>query len=136
MSTYSKLYWLTRLDGLGHLFGTIAILSFLCMVGILIFCLISASDDEFSWNKDKMQERKLYRTKVKGLYKYFIPSFFISFLLCILTPTKNEAIFIVAGGKTIDWIQSDTSTVKIPAQTSKIISDFLEKQITEMKDKK
>ena len=38
-----------------------------------------------------------------------------------------------AGGKTMDFIESDTSINKIPAQTTKLITNYLEQQIKEVK---
>jgi len=48
-------------------------------------------------------------------------------------PSKNDMILIYAGGKTMDYVQKDTSLQKIPYQTTAIISDYLDKTIKEMK---
>lgn len=62
--------------------------------------------------------------------------FLISFPIALLIPTKGEIIFISAGGKTIDFIKSDSSINKIPSQSTKLITDFMQDQIEKMKDKK
>ena len=61
----------------------------------------------------------------------------ISLILCIiitnLIPSKKEAIVILAGGKTMDFVQSDSSLSKIPHQATTIISSYLDKTIKEIK---
>lgn len=50
----------------------------------------------------------------------------------VFLPTQKEAIMIIAGGKTMDFIQKDTSVRKIPHQTTEFISEYLDKQIKEL----
>lgn len=51
------------------------------------------------------------------------------FVMCvgveIFLPTRNEALLIIAGGKTIEFIKKDTSTQKVPGQVTKLVSDAL-----------
>jgi hypothetical protein len=134
MNIYSKLYWLTRLDGIQGLFVAIAIIIFVGCVAIFIWKFASEDFDEFC-EEEEIEIRKKQRKSMFGKIKWMMPLGFVFLLLSILTPTKNEAIFIVAGGKTIDWIQNDTSICKIPSQTTAIISDFLDNQIKKMGEK-
>jgi hypothetical protein len=63
-----------------------------------------------------------------------VTTFFVLGVVCAsLTPTRNEAILIMAGGKTLDFAQSDTSLSKIPYEATEIISGYLEKSIKELK---
>lgn len=121
MSSYAKLYWLTRLDDINFFIGAFCFLFFITFVTFLIINI--ANDDDVS----KKMKRKFTRiTWMSGIL------FLMSFILFILTPTKKDVIFIIAGGKTIDFVQQDSSINKIPGQTTKIISDFLDKKIKEM----
>ena len=61
--------------------------------------------------------------------------FFLFVLISVLTPTKEEAVFIVAGGKVIDFVQKDSSINKIPGQTTSILSTWLDEQLKKEKDK-
>lgn len=54
-------------------------------------------------------------------------------LVLIFLPTRNEVIAIYAGGKTLDFAQQDSSLAKIPAQTTEVISNYLDKMIKEEK---
>lgn len=122
MSNYLKIYWLTRLDYLQGL----AIGAGVC-IGLLIllhYIFYYASND-FSDDPFKL---------LKGWLKPFaITMFIVSVIASCLVPTKNEAILIMAGGKTMDFVQNDSSLNKIPAQATAIISDYLDKQLKETK---
>lgn len=121
MNNYFKIYWLTRLDNIQNIFfAGCLVLGFL----ILITYVCRAIEGEY-----------LLLSK-----KYSRIIAIISFILCIiianLIPTKKEAIIILAGGKTMDFVQSDTSLSKIPTQTTTIISSYLDKTIKEIKREK
>lgn len=125
MNNYLGLYLLTRLDGLNNLFTILIVIS-----GTLFIASLIA---RFGAQYDKDE----YGIKIgsSGI-KIFLPILIVSSLLLVSTPTKNEAIFIVAGGKTINFIQNDTSICKLPAQTAAIISNYLDKQIKEIETTK
>lgn len=132
MSNTASLYWLTRLDHIQSFLIAITIISSIAFVSIIIGCAMHADMDDYSWNKDKEQDREKSRAKWKGFLKPlgFIAGLFS--LVLVFLPTRDEAIFIVAGGKTIDFIQQDSSINKIPSQTTKAISVFLDNQIKEL----
>jgi hypothetical protein len=133
MSIYSKLYWLTRLDGIQGLFIAFAVIAFVAAIAIAVYAICSADFDEF--HEKEIEKRKASRKSLLKKINWIIPLGFTFTIISILIPNKNEMIFIVAGGKTIDWVQKDTSICKIPSQTTAIISDFLDKQIKKMNEK-
>jgi hypothetical protein len=118
METTTQLYWLTRLDSIQFIFAVLAILGFLIFMGVIMFTISGDIDYE-----DK--------TTLKQL-KIFAVSFAISLLGSILIPSKDEVVFIVAGGKTIDFIKNDSSINKLPGQTTKYISEMLQKEINKL----
>ena len=118
METTTQLYWLTRLDSIQFLFGVLAVLGFFIFMGIIIFTV--SGDIDY---KDKITLKQL---------KIFAVSFAISLLGSILIPSKDEVVFIVAGGKTIDFIKNDSSINKLPGQTTKYISEILQKEIDKL----
>lgn len=129
MSSYSKIYWLTRLDALHTFFGVMALLGLIAVCVILITSGINkACEEEY----DKAE----YYKKAMPKIKWVAPVAILSFLIYGLIPTRTEALLIVAGGKTMDYVQSDTSLRKIPYQTTTIISEFLDKQLQELKKEK
>lgn len=125
MNNYSKIYWLTRLDYINSLFIILLISSILAL---FVYYLVKVMDclDE----KDRQEYKANYgKIKTGAFYTYII-----SILIVVFIPTKNDMIMIYAGGKTMNYVQSDTSLKKIPYQTTQIISEYLDKSIKEIKD--
>ena len=121
METTTQLYWLTRLDGILIVFWTLTVIGFfiLCFIGIASV----AGDIDF---KDSAFIK---------FFKKLIFIFSISLLSVLFIPSKDEVIFIVAGGKTIDFIKNDSSINKLPGQTTKYISEILQKEINKLDNK-
>jgi hypothetical protein len=63
---------------------------------------------------------------------FFWPIYITAILGLVFVPTQKEAVVIFAGGKTIDFIEADSSIQKIPHQTTEMISKFMENEILEM----
>jgi len=131
MSNYVKLYWLTRLDSLELFFVLTSVLLGAAIIAAVIFNFMSRDFDEFH-RGEALEARVEFRNKVMSKLKLLILSFIFFILSSILIPNQKQVIFIVAGGKTIDFIQKDTSINKIPEQTSAIISKYLDEKIKEM----
>jgi hypothetical protein len=121
METTTQLYWLTRLDGISAAFMVLCIGSF---IGLLLSFIFYTSEVTSSYGVNK----ELANNLKKWLNKCSI-IFTISLLGALFIPSKNDVIFIIAGGKTIDFVKSDTSLNKIPSQTTKLITDYLQEQI-------
>lgn len=127
MNNYWSLYLLTRLDNLVSLFTTLTIVS---LIGVLFLVIIYS----INWIVgDYNSDGEGTSRAISKQFKWLVPLSLVFSFLLVATPSKNEAIFIVAGGKTMDFIQNDTTINKIPAQTTILISEFLEKQINEVK---
>lgn len=131
MNNYEKIYWLTRMDSIHDLLqGATTI----CIVGVILslifYPIISMAAEDFSDEPEKLK-RSVSRARI-----VMIVVGIISAIALTLAPTKNEMIVIYAGGKTLDYVQADTSLQKIPFQATKYISDYLEKSLKEMKDEK
>jgi hypothetical protein len=110
-----------------------AFISFVLLLAIIIYYFSSKDFDQF-YKRDeetlsaRISTRKKYTSKIKWLVIIFIISVFGS----VFIPNKNEAIIIIAGAKTIDFIQKDESINKIPSQTTLLISKFLEDNINKL----
>ena len=134
MNNYSKLYWFTRLDHFSDFIIAVAVLLIIISATLLLRAY-AFKDKSFSREDEKKEidaERKVALKKSKVL----IPVAFVIIMLTLFIPSKNEVIFIMAGGKTLDYVQSDTSLSKIPYKATEVIVNYLDKAIGEMKDKK
>ena len=129
MSNYSKIYWLTRLDNIQVLFFVLIVISAIAVIAYLVS--YSAIYEYGKGETEAAQSR--FSKKNKWIVKYSLISFILSFLIVTFLPSKNDMIVIYAGGKTMNYIQSDTSLAKIPYQTTTIISNYLDKQINVLK---
>lgn len=128
MNNFFKLYLLTRLDSIQLIATIIAALSFVAF-GIYLLAMLTECYDK--------DDRKEFSDNYKLVRKTILWAGIVSMTVLMLVPTKQDAIMIYAGGKTIDFIQQDSSINKIPSQTTKIVSDFLQKQIDDVdSDKK
>jgi hypothetical protein len=130
MDNYSKIYWLTRLDSIQSACIVLLILS---IVAIFLYAVLYPL-----WRVENDEDEDIPKYgKTYGIYKR-IAIWVGSICLLIITflPSKNEMILIYAGGKTMNYIESDTSLQKIPYQTTTIISDYLDKQIKDLKEEK
>lgn len=56
MNNYSKIYWLTRLDGINGFFIAMAIISAVLIIGIAVYYFLSKDFDEFH-NGDRLKIR-------------------------------------------------------------------------------
>ena len=124
MSNIALIYWLTRLSSISDFFLTLGVTSGLIVLGgVLGYSLaimdFPSDDDEVNYK----QKRKKFFNKV------WVPILF--FVLHILTPDTKEAMLIIAGGKTMDYVQSDTSLQKIPYKATELILKKMEDYIDE-----
>lgn len=121
METTTQLYWLTRLDSIQCIFGVLSILG----TTILIFILMAFLSGDIDYEEKSTKKN----------FRIFYVIYSISLIGAIFIPSKDEVIFIVAGGKTIDFIKNDSSINKIPSQTTKYISEILQKEINKLDNK-
>ena len=63
------------------------------------------------------------------LCSFSLKNLSIFFFFSLFTPTRNDAILIIGGGKTLDYIQSVINLTKIPNQSTELIQKFLQKEI-------
>lgn len=130
MTNQSSLYWLTRLDPILNMSSVLIAVS---SVALIIFCIIIYGMIPDMYNYTKERKKELFKSK-RGIRNAMITVLLISILIQLFLPSRNEAIFIVAGGKTLDYVQSDTSLSKIPYQATTIISQYLDNQLKQIKD--
>jgi len=126
MSNYAKIYWLTRLDSIQGAIVAVMVISILLAVTYYLIMLFNSG--EFGWDDDDFVKfKKRWGSKVKiAQIVGLMCMLFITFI-----PSKEDAIIIYAGGKTMDFVQSDSSVNKIPAATTKMIYDYLNNSIKE-----
>jgi hypothetical protein len=118
---YTKLfYWLVVADNAKTMFGVFTTI-FTIIAGIAtIAYFITASDGS---EDDQRMSRN---------WMWWSYPFMIVFLgLLILTPSKRDALLIVAGGQTLNFLSNDESAKQIPSELSGFILTELKNMAAE-----
>lgn len=127
MNNYLTFYALTRIDHVHDLLRGISIALFIVtVIYFVLYGLMSVDDDD-----DCPTEK--YKNFGKKYIKWFIILILTFNIIRTFLPTRNETIMILAGGKALDYVQTDSNLVKLPYQTTEFISKFLETEINELK---
>lgn len=124
MNNLFKIYWLTRLDYLQGISLFVALIAFSVILFYFIIRFNECYDSEDRQDFDK--EHGYYR-------RISIISIILSCFVLVFVPSKNDMILIYAGGKTLNYIEADTSLSKLPYQTTLFISEYLDKAVKEVK---
>lgn len=123
---YTKLfYWLTVADN-AKTFFLVFIVVFTAISGIstIAYFINSAQDDS-----DSPKYAAMCRKWMWWAYPFMV--FFWS--LYIFTPSKRDALLIVAGGQTMNFLTTDTTAKKIPHELSNFIVTELKSMANEAK---
>lgn len=123
MSYTIGLYFLNRLDA----FRTV--LTILLVIGILgIITYYVARAFSTVTKKDVDDFNIMYRWRRRTL----ITLIFVGIGGLTFIPTTKQMIFIIAGGKTLDYVSKDKSLRKIPGQVTEITTEWLDKKLKEI----
>ena len=102
---YTKLfYWLTVADNAKTMF----------VVGIIIFTIIGVVAT-IAYLTNSGEEQKLARKWMWWSYPFMI----LFWTLYIFTPNKRDALLIVAGGQTLNFLTTDSTAKSIPHELTK-----------------
>lgn len=111
-TNYTKLfYWLTVADNAKVLF----------IVFIAIFTAVAAfSTIAFFGNGGSYQsaDDKQSQAMARKWMWWSYPFMILFWALYVFTPSKRDALLIVAGGQTLNFLTTDSSTRKIPGEMS------------------
>lgn len=108
---YTKLfYWLTVADNARSLFVTaIIVLTAIFVISFIIF-LVDRDGNDFSADRDGAAER------AKRWVWWSGPFALLFWMLFVLTPSKKDALLIVAGGQTLNYLTNDSTARQLPKE--------------------
>jgi hypothetical protein len=118
MSYTELFYWLTVADNAKTFFGIFAIF-------FTIVFIITQFVRIFSTMNDQPDEP--FYTKCNKWTWYSTPLMLLFLSLWIFTPNKRDALLIIAGGQTLDFLTTDESAKQIPHELSNFV-------VTELKN--
>lgn len=112
MNYQSLFYWLVVADNAKTLFVVfMSIFTAISVIASIVFVVSGFEDKEAPISARWM--------------KWAIPFAALFWSLYVFTPSKKDALLIVAGGQTLNFLSSDSSAKKIPTE----LSNFLLTQI-------
>jgi hypothetical protein len=115
---YTKLfYWLTVADNAKNLFTVlISIFTLIAVIATIAYfiCADSYNDDD---------NQRMARKWMWWSYPFAI----LFWMLQIATPSKKDALLIVAGGQTLNFLTTDSTSKQIPKELSNFV-------VTELKN--
>jgi hypothetical protein len=125
---YSKLfYWLTVADNAKDLF----------LAGIILFTIISIISTLwfiFDRYEDDLKTGSLSSAeRAKKWMWWSIPFMILFWSLHIFTPSKKDALLIVAGGQTMNFLTTDKTAKQIPHELTNFIVTELKNMASEAK---
>lgn len=123
---YTKLfYWLTVADNAKSFFVVaIIIFSVIAIISTILY-LVSLGDDTIDGSKE---DQRRFTTMCRKWMWWSFP-FLILFWSCyIFTPSKRDALLIVAGGQTMNFLSTDSVAKQIPHE----LSDFVVSELKNM----
>jgi len=108
MNWYKLFYWLTVADNAKSMFITFTV----------IFTLISGvATIAYFANMHDVDEQKMSRKWMWWSYPFMI----LFWSLYIFTPNKKDALLIVAGGGTMEFLTTDSTVKQIPHELSSFV---------------
>lgn len=120
---YTKLfYWLVVADNARNFFTTMIVIFTLISVISTIAYFINSNDGEE--DSQKMSRKWMW---------YSYPFAMVFWLMLIFTPSKRDALLIVAGGQTLNFLSTDSSAKQIPSELSGFILTELKSMAMESK---
>ena len=116
---YTKLfYWLVVADNAKTMFITFVVI-FTLISGIATIAYLSNGDDD--------EAQAMSRKWMWWSYPFMIFFWFLT----IFTPSKKDALLIVAGGQTLNFLTTDESAKQIPSELSGFILTELKNMASE-----
>lgn len=136
---YNVFYWITRADSVKEFFDTSSNI-FSVFAGVLFVALAIISIATFSSitennsEDDDMDDMTPDIRSWKKMRKYVSTLFYIALTLSLITwtgyvftPTKKDALLIIAGGSAVSFLTTDSSAKQIPHELSSFV-------VTELKN--
>lgn len=116
---YTKLfYWLTVADNFKSLFVTmIIIFTIIAVISTICYIFNSYTENEGEQTKDDEKRQRMSR---KWMW-WSIPLMIFFWMLNIATPSKRDALLIVAGGQSLNFLSTDESAKQIPSELSSFV---------------
>lgn len=127
----NEIYWITRLDMVNGWLLAFAVISGIVMaISIIVVSINNGIIATSNWDND-IREAKGLNITFKPILKNSAITFCIALPLCVLTPTKNEALLIYGVGTTVDYLQSNEIVNQLPDKCVKALDTWVDSLVGE-----
>lgn len=135
MNWYSIFYWITVADGVksffdvfSDVFSWFAVISFVFTIVVYIFL----KDENQDRTEKDMASIRYWLTFFRRFTTWMMVLSFITWGGYVFTPTKKDALLIVAGGAVGQFVASDSSAKQIPAEAMTLLRTKIRAEIMEL----
>jgi len=120
---YVKLfYWLTVADSAGTFFGwMVFIFTTICLISTLAYFFTGGLSVDSRSTESGKEEAKFAQGMSRKWMWWCYPFAIIFWLLFILTPSKKDALLIIAGGMSLNYLTQDEEGKKIPKEIQNFV---------------
>ncbi len=126
MSWYKIFYWITVADAAKTVLLVFSIIMTICGV-ISMIILLRLFEDGSAPSVETRAKRRRW-------VFWSWPMMILLWLMWTLTPTKRDAMIIIAGGAVGSFITSDSSAKQIPAEFTLLLREKMRSEINELQN--
>lgn len=128
---YTKLfYWLTVADNAKAFFLSFGILFTVITVLSLLFYFYNGHIDGYS---GQTYDDKVSQKMARKWFWWSTPFTILFLAMWLFTPSKKDALFIIAGGQTLNFLTQDSSAKQIPYELTTFVVDGLKSMAADVK---
>lgn len=124
----SLFYWLVVADNAKTMF-VVFIVVFTAISVLSTFCYFAASSTLGADGQTKNDEQNQAMARKWVWWSY--PFMILFWSLYVFTPNKKDALIIIAGGQTLNFLANDKSAKQIPAELSNFVLTEIKNQAKE-----
>ncbi len=136
MNWYEIFYLVTIADNIKSFFdATSNIFSWFAVIGFIAYLISTICHASAVSENSESKDTKSLKIVQRSLSIFFYTSLAIS-LICwfgyIISPSKKDALIIIAGGAVGNFITSDSSSKHIPAEAMILLRDKIKSEINDL----
>lgn len=126
MFWYKLFYWITVAERVQNfIIAMCIILGIATAISGIVYWIYKVSSVSSSYHQE---ENKTYSRWARNVFRWVLPIEMVFLLLYIVIPSKADTVLILAGGAVGQFVTTDSSAKKLPAD----VSSFLHEKIGEL----
>lgn len=133
MNWYQIFYWITVADGVKSFFDVFSnIFTIFASVSLVVYVILMFTEISAEYESEK-KEFGIWKRHFRTIFLWTLLGTCIFWAGYMFTPTKKDAMIIVAGGAIGNFITSDSSAKQIPAELTLLVREKLKSEVQDIK---